>query len=100
MRHPESLTACSGEMLMSDNSVRPCAVKTVEYATDLQRHWARLELAALKTALGVPNIVQCLGCWRSKGPDAPMLHIVTEWVFFSCSFCSAQWEALSTRCLS
>lgn len=73
------MAGCSGEMLMSDDSVKPCAVKTVQYATRGQRLLAQLELSALKTALGVPGLVQCLGSFTSKGSDdEPILHIITE----------------------
>lgn len=74
----KSVAGCSGEMFMSDESVMPCAIKTVKYATDQQRERAHLELAALKAALAAPNLVQCLGAFRSTGPDGPVLHIATE----------------------
>ncbi len=73
------MTGCSGEMLMSDNSIKPCAIKTVQYDTDLQCAVAHLELVALKAALGIPGVVQCLGCFETTDPDgAPILHIITE----------------------
>ena len=41
--------------------------------------FAQLELVALKAALGIPGVVQGLGCFKTTDPDgAPIMHIITE----------------------
>lgn len=67
---------CSGEMLLGDKSIKPCAVKQVRYGTKDEKETAWLELADLQAALGVPNVVQCLGVFRHTSRSC--LVIVTE----------------------
>ena len=71
--------ACSGEMLGSDGSIRPCAVKTVSYSNWLEQDMVHCELTALKAALGLPHLVQCLGVFQSQRSNGKMaLVIATE----------------------
>ena len=73
---------CSGEVLLSDLSIKPCAIKRVKYNTAQQVESALLELAALQAALGLRNVVQCLGaCISGSTTDGTCkLVIITECV--------------------
>lgn len=51
---------CSGEMILENGSIVPCAIKRVLYTTPRQQEKAHCEMAALHSALGLPNLVQCL----------------------------------------
>ena len=66
-------------MLLSDNSITACAIKTIWWISRQEEECAHLELAALKAALGKRNLVQTLGaveCANTAGEHA--LVIVTE----------------------
>ena len=67
---------CSGEMLLEDGTIVPCAIKRVPYNTSRQREKAQLELAALHAALGLPNLVQCLAALRHKPPNGPASLVI------------------------
>ena len=70
---------CSGEMLLDDGSIRPCAFKGVPYTSWYHKELAHCELTALQAALGLPNLVQCVGAFAICNPDGrEMLSIVTE----------------------
>lgn len=73
--------ACSGEMLLGDNSIKACAIKTLPYGDWIARECAHCELTALQAALGLPNLVQCLGAFKpqSRG-GARHLIVATECV--------------------
>ena len=66
---------CSGEMLMGDGSIVPCAIKRVAYSTPGEQELGQLELAALHAALGLPNLVQCLAAFRLK-PSTGLASLV------------------------
>ena len=67
---------------MKDMSVQPCAIKKVKYnsAQDVER--ALWELVALQAAVGLRNVVQCLGAFLSGSSTdgTRKLVIITECV--------------------
>ena len=66
-------------MLGSDGSIRPCAVKTMSYRNWFEQDKVHRELTALKAAMGLPHLVQCLGVFQSQRLDGKMtLVIATE----------------------
>ena len=77
--HACSLPACSAEVLGSDGSIRPCAVKTVSYSNWLEQDQVHRELTVLKAALGLPHLVQWLGVLKSQRLDGKMtLTVATK----------------------
>ena len=54
---------------MADDTIMPCAIKTMKYSTAEDKAMAELELVALKAALGKRSLVQCLGAIET-GSDA------------------------------
>ena len=82
-----AIHCCSGEMRQSDNSIQPCAIKRVPYSTEREKEKARVELAALQVALGLPNLVQCLGVFRRRKPAC--LVIVTECALVLLAACAS-----------
>ena len=82
----ESLMPCSGELLMPDGSITPCAIKRVQYITEPQKACVQLELGALQAVLGKASLVQCLGAVETSSRATPgYLTILTECAFFPAS---------------
>ena len=74
------MVLCSGEVLLADFQVMPCAFKKLPYQTTCEQYQAQAELAALKDGEGCPHIVQCYAvfdhCDRADGKR--YLHIAME----------------------
>ena len=78
----DSRALCSGEMVMEDRSIKPCAIKKVKYDTAQNMECALWELVALQAAVGLRNVVQCLGAFLSGSisDGTRRLVIITECV--------------------
>ena len=64
---------------MADDTIMPCAIKTMKYATEEDKAMAELELVALKAALGKRSLVQCLGAIEmGSGAGDKKLIILNE----------------------
>ena len=76
---------------MPDGSIKPCAIKRVQYITAPQQACVQLELGALQDVLGKANLVQCLGAVEPSSSEAAgHLTILTECAFCSCTAAVAQ----------
>ena len=65
---------------MKDKSIKPCAIKKVKYNSEQKMECALWELVALQAAVGLRNVVQCLGAFFSGSftDGTRKLVIITE----------------------
>lgn len=75
---------CSAEVDLLDDEgrpagMKPCAVKTLQYSTQLDRIRAHAELAALWEFHNLDSVLTCYGVFEELAVDGTRcLHIATE----------------------
>ena len=63
------LVACSGEVLLANGQVVPCALKKLSYQRFSDKERANAELAAFRDAQGSPHLAQCYGAYEQFCPE-------------------------------
>lgn len=63
------LVACSGEVLLANGQVVPCAMKKLSYQRFSDKERANAELAAFRDAQGSPHLAQCYGAYEQFCPE-------------------------------
>lgn len=85
---------------MKDRSIKPCAIKKVKCNSAQNMERALWELVALQAAVGLRNVVQCLGAFFSGSitDGTRKLVIITECVCFSSAISWSQANKCFEHC--
>ena len=72
------LLCCSGQIDLAAAGLKPCAIKTLPYSTEVDKMRAEAELQALYDARYVDSVMACYGVFLDTTPDGShRLQLVT-----------------------